>query len=307
MNENNARLIQYITMNNPPFAVAPVQEEANRSRHSHRSVGHDSQSRQSTGQTHSTRSLHHRSPSLHFRQEISPILSESQSSSQTPDTDGEETKRRGRSPRRDDRALNIEISLPPTRSKTWTPGLTPSTPIDLPDRIYGDNRPTVGDIQIIHRGFGLGRCSSSSRKRHAREVSGRTKEEVYNFSVPLLRAHQPITFTNDDLRGLHLPHDDALVVSATIANFNVQMILIDNGSSANILFISVFDKMKIGRDRLHPFHTLLVEFGGSSTDLLEWIKLPLTLGMSLTRPQCGRILLLWTAQCLTMRSLVAQR
>ncbi|GFS42083.1 hypothetical protein Acr_00g0078010 [Actinidia rufa] len=37
--------------------------------------------------------------------------------------------------------------------------------------------------------------------------------------------------------------------------------------------------MKIGRDRLYPFHTSLVEFGGSSTDSLRWIKLPLTLGV----------------------------
>ncbi|GFS42022.1 hypothetical protein Acr_00g0077760 [Actinidia rufa] len=65
--------------------------------------------------------------------------------------------------------------------------------------------------------------------------------------------HPPITFSNDDLRGLHLPHDDALVVSAVIANFNVQRILIDNGSSADILFISAFERMKIGLDKTTNF------------------------------------------------------
>ena len=47
------------------------------------------------------------------------------------------------------------------------------------------------------------------------------EEEVYDLSLPTAATHLPITFTNDDLRGLHLPHDDALVVSAVIANFNV--------------------------------------------------------------------------------------
>ena len=37
--------------------------------------------------------------------------------------------------------------------------------------------------------------------------------------------------------------------------------------------------MKIGRNRLYPFYTLLVRFGESSTDLFRWIQLPLTLGV----------------------------
>ncbi|XP_057478775.1 uncharacterized protein LOC130766092 [Actinidia eriantha] len=94
-------------------------------------------------------------------------------------------------------------------------------PPSSPERRYGDNRPTAGDIQVIHGGFGSGGCSNSSRKRHARNANGRAKEEVYNISSQAIRAHRPICFTNDDLRGLHLPHDDALVISAIIANFNV--------------------------------------------------------------------------------------
>ena len=72
----------------------------------------------------------------------------------------------------------------------------------------------------------------------------------------MIGALQSITFTDEDLKGLHFPHDDALAISAMITNFNVQRILIDNGSSTDILFILVFDKMRIERDRLHPFHTL---------------------------------------------------
>ena len=94
----------------------------------------------------------------------------------------------------------------------------------------------------------------------------------------MAKAHQPITFTNEDLMGLYLPHDNALVISAIIINFNVQRILVDNGSSTDILFISAFDKMKIGQDGIHPFHTPLVRLGGSSTRLLGWINLPMTLG-----------------------------
>ncbi|XP_057515034.1 uncharacterized protein LOC130796691 [Actinidia eriantha] len=157
--------------------------------------------------------------------------------------------------------------------------VTNNQPPNSLERRYGDNRPTAGDIQVIHGGFGSGGCTSSSRKRHVRNAHGRAEEEVYNLSSPIVDIHLPITFNNDDLRGLHLPHDDALVVSAVIANFNVQRIFVDNGSSADILFISAFNKMKIGLDKLHPFYTPLVGFGGNTTHPLGWIKLPVTLGM----------------------------
>ncbi|GFZ12755.1 hypothetical protein Acr_23g0011400 [Actinidia rufa] len=151
-------------------------------------------------------------------------------------------------------------------------------PPNSPERRYGDNRPTTGDIQTIHGGFGSGGYSTSSRKKHARSALRLAEEEIYNPSSSYVSDQTPITFSNDDLRGLHLPHDDALVVSAVIANFNVQRILIDNGSSADILFISAFERMKIGLDKLHPFHTLLIGFGGNTTHPLGWINLPITLG-----------------------------
>ncbi|GFZ21446.1 hypothetical protein Acr_29g0006080 [Actinidia rufa] len=147
-----------------------------------------------------------------------------------------------------------------------------------PERRYDDNRPTAGDIQTIHGGFGSGDYSTSSRKRHVRSAHRPDDEEVYNLSSSFVADQTHITFSNDDLRGVHLPHGDALVVSAIIANFNVQRILIDNGSSADILFISAFEKMKIGLDKLHHFHTPLIGFGGNTTHPLGWINLPITLG-----------------------------
>ncbi|GFZ06746.1 hypothetical protein Acr_18g0009160 [Actinidia rufa] len=70
---------------------------------------------------------------------------------------------------------------------------------------YGDNRPTAGNIQTIHGGFGSGGCSTSSRKKHARSAFRSVEEEVYNLSSPCVGDQPPITFSSDDLRGLHLP------------------------------------------------------------------------------------------------------
>ena len=43
---------------------------------------------------------------------------------------------------------------------------------DSPDKGYVDNKPIACDIQTIYGGFGSGGCSTSSRKRHAREANG---------------------------------------------------------------------------------------------------------------------------------------
>ncbi|GFZ19613.1 hypothetical protein Acr_28g0003180 [Actinidia rufa] len=152
-------------------------------------------------------------------------------------------------------SLSYRHSTPPLPKGYLRKFVVTRPPPNSLERRYGDNRPTLGDIQTIHGGFGSSGCSTSSRKKHARSALRLAEEEIYNLSSSYVGDQTPITFSNDDLRGLHLPHYGALVVSAVIANFNVQRILIDNGSSADILFISAFERMKIGLDKLHPFHT----------------------------------------------------
>ena len=49
------------------------------------------------------------------------------------------------------------------------------------------------------------------------------------------RRRTAITFTNENARQLHHPHDDAIVITLTITNYTTRRVLIDNGSSANIL------------------------------------------------------------------------
>ena len=49
-----------------------------------------------------------------------------------------------------------------------------------------------------------------------------------------------IGFSEEDARCLHHPHDDALVVNIQIEDYNMHRVLVDNGSSANILYYPMF-------------------------------------------------------------------
>ncbi|GFZ10874.1 hypothetical protein Acr_22g0002720 [Actinidia rufa] len=117
--------------------------------------------------------------------------------------------------------------------------ITDRPPPDSPERKYDDNRPTAGNIQTIHGGFRSGGCSTSSRTRHARSAFRSVEEEVYNLSSPCVSNQPPITFSSDDLRGLHLPHDDALVQTTVWQDF----IVVDCPSPYN----SILGRPTLGR------------------------------------------------------------
>ena len=94
----------------------------------------------------------------------------------------------------------------------------------------------------------------------------------------LPRLDTTITFSDSYLEGCQHPHDDPLVVRVVVANKTVHRVLVDNGSSTDIIFTSAFDKMGIGREKLEPVNTHLRGFSGEKVLPLGSIQLVLTLG-----------------------------
>ena len=58
------------------------------------------------------------------------------------------------------------------------------------------------------------------------------------------------------------PHNDPLVIMLTIEGFNTKKILVDNGSFVDIIYLPMFQKLKLDPRRLHPFDSLFVIFSG---------------------------------------------
>ena len=61
-------------------------------------------------------------------------------------------------------------------------------------------------------------------------------------SVPKI-AHREgpiIGFLEEDVQRLHHPHDNALVINIRVGNYNMHWVLVDNGSSVDILYYSAF-------------------------------------------------------------------
>nr|XP_017256374.1 PREDICTED: uncharacterized protein LOC108225935 [Daucus carota subsp. sativus] len=64
---------------------------------------------------------------------------------------------------------------------------------------------------------------------------------------------QVISFSSKDFEGVTRGHNQALVVTLDIAENEVRRILVDNGSSANILFKHTMDRMQLGNIRMNDY------------------------------------------------------
>jgi len=95
---------------------------------------------------------------------------------------------------------------------------------------------TIGEIKTITRGSSTGGSFKSLRKSYQRQVNNIHK-------MPPLkqrRTDQDILFSEEDARGVKQLHDDPLVIMLMIEGFNTIRVLVDNGSSADITYLSTF-------------------------------------------------------------------
>jgi hypothetical protein len=119
----------------------------------------------------------------------------------------------------------------------------------------------VREIHTIFGGIVGDGESNLDRKTYARSMQG----EVFSLYQPLKVAKTEsvvLSFSEEDARGVVMPHDDALVVTLTMANHTIHRILVDDKNLADILYWPAFQQMGIERDRIKPFDFPLVGFDG---------------------------------------------
>ncbi|XP_012834007.1 PREDICTED: uncharacterized protein LOC105954870 [Erythranthe guttata] len=141
-----------------------------------------------------------------------------------------------------------------------------------------DNQPTRGIISFISGGP-AGGDSQNARRTLAR--SARMSQERASPSARIYQIRRPdhsIVFNSSDLEGPDENHVDALVVTTTMANFLVKKIIVDGGSSADIMYLHVFKQLGIDNARFSPISTPLKGFTGESILSMGEVELPVSLG-----------------------------
>ena len=87
-----------------------------------------------------------------------------------------------------------------------------------------------------------------------------------------------MSFNEEDAKGVKQPHNDPLVITFTIEGFNTKRILVDNGSSVDILYLPAFQQLKLDPRRMRPFDSPLVSFSSNRVYLKGIVTLTVTAG-----------------------------
>ena len=80
---------------------------------------------------------------------------------------------------------------------------------------------------------------------------------------------------DEDARWLHHPHDDVIVITLMIANYTTRRVLLDNGSSADILYYPAFQQMRFNKELLRLVNVPFIGFRGMKVVLVGTISLPI--------------------------------
>ncbi|KAK4402617.1 hypothetical protein Sango_1002400 [Sesamum angolense] len=140
-----------------------------------------------------------------------------------------------------------------------------------------DNLPTAGVIAVISGGP-AGGDSANARKALVRATRGshwQASIQVYNVNS---KKQEEISFNSQDMDPMRHQNNDALVISATLANFLVKKILVDSGSSADIIFYDAYVQLGIDNAQLQKANTPLTGFSGEMIEPLGEVMLLLSLG-----------------------------
>ena len=135
--------------------------------------------------------------------------------------------------------------------------------------------PSLGEIRVIIGGTSAGQ-TSKSKKSYLKvvqnvQLSGRSPKTI-GIDEPT------ISFTDEEAERIHYPHDDAIVITLLIADYTTRRVLVDNGSSADILYYPAFQQMRLGRNLLRPACSPLIGFGGMKVQPIGTVTLPVVVG-----------------------------
>ncbi|XP_065624005.1 uncharacterized protein LOC136065158 [Quercus suber] len=90
---------------------------------------------------------------------------------------------------------------------------------------------------------------------------------------------QPVLgFSDENKVGTIQPHDDALVVTLRIGGYDVKRVMVDQGSTVEIMYPDLYKGLNLKLDDLTPYCSPLVSFEGRIVTPKGQIRLPVQTG-----------------------------
>ncbi|XP_065617382.1 uncharacterized protein LOC136062358 [Quercus suber] len=90
--------------------------------------------------------------------------------------------------------------------------------------------------------------------------------------------HPTLTFSEEDKDGTTQPHNDALVVTLRIGDYNVKRVMVDGGSAAEVMYPDLYKGLGLKPEDLSPYSSPLMSFDRKLVILEGVIKLLIQTG-----------------------------
>ena len=137
------------------------------------------------------------------------------------------------------------------------------------------SRPPLGTINVIFAAPSRTGSCLSRIMSVARLSSGDINQDPKRVRVEL-----PLVmgFSNEDKIEIIQPHDDALVITLRIGGYDVNRVMVDQGSAAEIMYPNLYKGLNLRVEDLTPYSSPLVSFEGKIIILKSQVRLPVQIG-----------------------------
>jgi len=154
--------------------------------------------------------------------------------------------------------------------KDYLVGPATTVALTVPEEDQAHEMPIHGEVHTISGGFSGGGPIASQRKRYVRAVNSVAEEGSDD------QWESDLVFARADLRDV-VPHDnDPVVISVFTAGRKVHRVLVDQGSSADVMFWSTFNKLQLSPDLLRPYTGCLYGFTGDQVEVRGYLEVRTT-------------------------------
>jgi len=130
-------------------------------------------------------------------------------------------------------------------------------------------KPKGNDHVTLFSGTSIPSPEDSRVKERQPQAKSSIFELWLAFETMELRsvAEPTLYFSTADQAYVHPHGNDLVVITVVTIGCNVHRVLVDQGSSTNMMFFSTFEGLRIPRDQLKPFDGTLVDFNGDQMEL----------------------------------------
>ncbi|XP_059658526.1 uncharacterized protein LOC132304834 [Cornus florida] len=153
------------------------------------------------------------------------------------------------------------------------PAVEQSRPTEQVKRNQKPNSHNLQPVRVINAIHGRPEREESDELLRVRLRQAHMKRRIGSVNtLHQQSASTPIKFDKTDLLRVQIPHEDPLVISLTVAECLVRRVLIDLGSSANVMSNDTFDRLEIKPDRLKPTGNPLLGFDGKRAEPIDTVE-----------------------------------